>query len=441
MHLMGSFFYGLIFVGKLREMHCRANFMAKMFVVLTVFVLPLASVSPGGAGASQLVPTLDLGAATRTTIVEMREVWRIDADDERVLLGMVTDGFLTPDGSIYLLDSQLQRVIRVSPSGEDVVILCRAGEGPGELSNVYDIEPLGEGALGLISVVPPSIAVVDAVGVLTQTIRFELAPAKNGVGQYFSVVKCRPCGDGFIGVGEQTLVIGSSLVRRRFLAGFDGQGRESTRFDEHDRPVETSDIIHLSEWAMSFPPGDAWDVDVRHRVFSAIDRDRYAIQIRNSDGTPVAFLERPFDRHERTEAEREEAKSNFSVSSTGGRPQVKIEVDDFDPVILGLRCIENRLWVINSDWMSGIADHGASCFDVIDPDTGTWEVRCLSMPIDPRADMLIPLDSRRALRIRNLLGAFEGSTAGSGTVIGEGSSRIPGESEEGFAVILYEAVD
>ncbi|PIV81112.1 hypothetical protein COW53_06115 [bacterium CG17_big_fil_post_rev_8_21_14_2_50_64_8] len=409
--------------------------------LIAILVLSTIGTRVGAADTPPCTPTLDLGSAIRTTTVEMHEAWRIESDDERILLGMVTDGFLAADGSIILLDSQLQQVIRISPSGEEITTLCRAGEGPGELSNVYDIEPLPNGALGLISVVPPSIAVVGADGVPAQTIRFALAPNTEGEAQYFSILRCRPYGEGFIGVGEQTLMTGSTLVKRRFLAGFDGHGREATLFDECDRTLGTTDEFRLSERDLSFPPGDAWDVDRTGRVFSAIDRDRYAIQIRNAGGSPIAVLERPFERHERSNAEREEAKANFAVTSTAGRPQVKIEVDAYAPVILNLRWVGDRLWVINSDWKSGIAHGGTSCFDVVDPDAGTWEVRCLSMPLDPRADMLIPLDARHMLRVRNLMGAFASTTSGAEVVVGEGTARPHDEGEEGLAVILYEAVE
>lgn len=408
------------------------------------FFYPIASVvlSVFGAGVGAAgAPALDLGSPTRTQTVEMRETWRIDADDERILLGMVTDGFLAAGGNIYLLDSQLQQVFRVSPSGEEIDVLCRSGEGPGELSNVYDIEPLADGGIGLLSVFPPSISVVDKDGIPAQTIRFTLSPTAKGTAQHFAILRCRPRGEGFVGVGEQTLVIGSTLVKRRFLAGFDSNGRETTRFDECDRPIETAGEYHLSERDLAFPPGDAWDVDGKYRIFSAIDRDRYAIQVRDAGGFPIALFERNFQRRKRSNVEREEAKANFVVSSTSSRPQVKIEVDDYAPVILELRWVENRLWVTNSDWKSGIAHDGTICFDVIDPDTGTWEVRCLSIPIDPRADILIPLDERRVLRVQNLVGSFMSMTAGAEVVVGEGTARPYDEGEEGMAIILYEAAD
>jgi hypothetical protein len=383
-----------------------------------------------------------LGAPSRIENVKMTESWRIDVDDKRILLGMVTDAFLGIDGSVYLLDSQLQQVVRVSADGKIIDVVCRSGEGPGELSNVFDIERLSADTLGLLSVVPPAMTVVDVGGIYRRTIKFSLLQQQMEGSQYFTLLKCRVAGDGFVGVGEQTLMSGGALQKRRFLAYFDSNGHERTVFDQHDRVSNFSEDIRISERGASFPVGDAWAVDTRGRTYTSTNRDRYAIQVLNSNGDILSVIERNFPPHHRSAKEKEEAKQNFAVASTGNRPNVSIEVDAYDPVILDMLWLDNCLWVMNCDWKRHLTDSATARFDVIDPDTGVWIERLLQIPLNTKVDMLIPLNGQRMLRVVNLMGAFDSVATSTGSVVGEDIVDLHDKGgEEDLAIIMYEAVD
>jgi hypothetical protein len=62
----------------------------------------------------------------------MNELWRVGGeDDEEILFGLTTKVCTDGRGRVYVLDSQLNRVLVFSPDGEFSHTLFREGEGPG----------------------------------------------------------------------------------------------------------------------------------------------------------------------------------------------------------------------------------------------------------------------------------------------------------------------
>ena len=89
-------------------------------------------------------------AIDEDTELELREVWRVDGDDEEVLLGVVAQFLQDDDGNVYLLDGQLSEIQVFTPDGEHLSTIGRGGEGPGEFQNGADMFWAPDGHLAVV---------------------------------------------------------------------------------------------------------------------------------------------------------------------------------------------------------------------------------------------------------------------------------------------------
>ena len=90
----------------------------------------------GAAAESGGIPHIRNGAEPQngTRTLTLRELWRAGGDDEEeILMGVITDALLAPDGSLLLLDRQLGHILVYSPEGEFLRIMSGEGDGPGEV--------------------------------------------------------------------------------------------------------------------------------------------------------------------------------------------------------------------------------------------------------------------------------------------------------------------
>ena len=86
----------------------------------------------GLADAADVPRTIDDdGPAQGVQRLTFRELWRVGGDDEDVIFGRITDLKMHADGSVYVLDNQLCHVVVISPDGEHLRNISRAGDGPG----------------------------------------------------------------------------------------------------------------------------------------------------------------------------------------------------------------------------------------------------------------------------------------------------------------------
>ena len=101
--------------------------MSRLFILLIVLSTPAIADS-----------TLPVDAPTHRT-VEYQEVWRTDAYSDEYLMGNIRDVVVDTEGDFYFLDSQLQEVFKFDAAGLYVDTVAHQGEGPGELSQVWQM--------------------------------------------------------------------------------------------------------------------------------------------------------------------------------------------------------------------------------------------------------------------------------------------------------------
>jgi hypothetical protein len=72
---------------------------------------------------------------------------------DRIEIGLIADGDIAPDGSVYLLDQSNRRIYRFDPRGRLLDSLGRQGKGPGEFEMAAELEvgPAGEVAIADIT--------------------------------------------------------------------------------------------------------------------------------------------------------------------------------------------------------------------------------------------------------------------------------------------------
>ncbi|MCK4304261.1 MAG: hypothetical protein KAY24_08470, partial [Candidatus Eisenbacteria sp.] len=82
-------------------------------------------------------------------IYELRELWRLESETEdgELVFGMLRDVKVDKDGNVYILDTHLRTVHVISPTGEYLRSIGRAGEGPGELDHPVRLSFLDDGTL------------------------------------------------------------------------------------------------------------------------------------------------------------------------------------------------------------------------------------------------------------------------------------------------------
>ena len=69
------------------------------------------------------------GPAQGIQRLDLQELWRGGGQDENVLFGRITDLKRHPDGTFYVLDTQLCQVVVISHTGELLRDLSRQGDG------------------------------------------------------------------------------------------------------------------------------------------------------------------------------------------------------------------------------------------------------------------------------------------------------------------------
>jgi hypothetical protein len=344
------------------------------------------------------VPT----AAPWEETVELTEVWRLDCGAEaEVLVGRVSTAAAAPDGRVLLLDRQLGHVLQVDADGAVLRTYGRAGDGPGETDNAFDVCALPDGRVGILEGAPSGtfifggtgrLIVLDAQGDPHATIR----PAEQATS------------------GEFPTPRGVRVVGDRLLVGYQLTQVAPPRITTVNRVVLCDDegavLATLGEWTVESSLEEAvgrevdlfepygtgrYDLASDGRVALLPERDAYVVVVRGPDGAGLR-LEGTAEARRRS---RDEIDALVEENTSG---PFTWEACTAEPALAGVRFRpDGRLWVERCPLTTDPETGDFGTYDEFDREGALLRRVRLHAPGDPASDRLVALADGRFILIRN----------------------------------------
>ena len=284
----------------------------------------------------------------------LKEVWRAGGEDDEFFFGRIADVACDQTGHTYLLDYQQQETYVFSPAGKFLGVRGGRGEGPGETTMASKLL-MGPDRLGLMNRYPAEIVWLDLKGDPAGSVAplYEDNPeailgcwwaqlcagrifwavtvstfAESGVFSTNHIVECDPTG----------------VIKSIFLA-----------LDE-DAYIKGSQDGTVNEGRYFNPLEGRWDVDRHGRVWVAPNRDRYLLQVLDSQGQVIMEIGRQYE---------------SPVRSPEQIRKIKLGIEDRwknsgAPIIVGQHppCIE-KVWIMENRWGDEVwIESGASGHDL-----------------------------------------------------------------------------
>lgn len=355
---------------------------------LTLAILLLALPCLGVENSNPAHPPLTLG---------LEELWRVGGDDGALLFGAVAETATDDAGNVYLLDSQLCRVVVIAPDGTHLRTLSREGDGPGEVRRPRDLVLLPDDSIGLMTMFPAKLVRLTRTGEPLPSLEFSVGEGGLAAGNL-----CLSRGG--------ALVLGATLLsptehgqnRRFLLAAYDADGIETTRYCESGVELDFRKL-HFVERRISpgFHNNAALGPD--GRVFTAPDWNAYRIEVHAPDGALERTISRPFDPRPRTADEMRRVEEVFAASARNAPVKQTQELEPNAMAITDLYVDpEHRLWVEHSRSGDGLPVGVMTSYDQFSPE-GRWLRRIhVACDGDVALDGLRFLDDGRVLLLKGL---------------------------------------
>jgi hypothetical protein len=376
-----------------------------------LFLLALTAATALAEPAAITLPAEPPAART----VELVEQWRIGGeDDEEILLGVIFDAKVGPEGNVYLIDRQLSQVLVLSPEGELVTILGREGEGPGEMNQPHGLLMLDDGKIGVIQGFPGKVTVINPDDTPGGEIHIGGKPEDGGFNFVRELVKC---GDRLVGTrGRATFDMETGKSSNvQTLAIMDLDGHDQIIVVEHSTESDMQRIVF--DEAADFSELDEWAVGQDGNLYTAPVRDAYTINVRNLGGELVRTMKREFQARKRTQEDKDDLTNGMVIIMDGVRQEVDNRALDYDPPITGMDVADDgRLFVETCFDQEELLETGtAGRFDIISAAGDFVEQLTLAVPgFDGDKDALIFIDGENFAVIRNFDQAQEAMSAGFG---------------------------
>jgi hypothetical protein len=397
-----------------------------------VFLLILAATCALAEPATVTLPAEP--PTVRTT--ELVEQWRIGGEDEEeVLLGVIFDAKVGPDGNVYLIDRQLSQVLVISPEGDLVTLLGRQGDGPGELNQPHGMLLLDDGQVGVIQGFPGKVTLINPDDTPGGEIHIGGKPEEGGFNFVRSLTRC---GDHLVGArGRATFDMESGKsVSKNTLAIMDMDGKDQVLVVEH---VQESDMQkRVFDEEAEFSELDEWAAGPDGILYTAPVRDAYTINARNLDGELIRVMTRQFQPRQRNQEDKDELTDGMIIIMDGVRMEIESKALDNDPPIMGLDVAnDGRLFVSTCFDQDKLLETGvAGRFDVVSPNGEFVEQLIVSVPgFDGKNDRLVFMDGVNYVVIRNFDQAQKAMEAGFGDGGEEDEEDL--EDAEPLEVVFY----
>jgi hypothetical protein len=227
---------------------------------------------------------------------------------------------------------------------------------------------------------------------------------------------------------------GDGMLQTSYLSSSDPDGTELVRYLSSENESDFSQPRY-DEKAQDFVDRGRWALGPDGRVYTAPERDRFAVHVLAPDGTLERVIELAYQPRRRTAEDIADIEGGVVMIANGRRLEVEYDIEDCDPAVAALRVEDDgSLWVLTPQGTRDLPDGIVRVFDVFDPD-GTY-ARRVSIACDGKAEedrLLFAGD--RLLLIKGADAALDAMFAG---FRGDGEDEeVPVEEPAPLEVVCY----
>jgi len=362
--------------------------------------------------------------------LELEELWRRGGEDDEVMIGLPVEALSDEEGRVYLADQQLCQIFVFNKEGELEKTLSREGEGPGEVQGPIDMVRLPDGTIGLAEFFPGKIIKMTYDDLPAGEITVDVSGGQTG--GFTIQTMAESWGDHLLMAGSRSLPQEKFTERTHFLAAIDQEGTQTVRYMEQVSYIQRPhSVVHENDFLPAFPLASV--LGPGGRVFTPREREDYAINVFQADGTLDRVIERPdFETWKRNKLDTRRITALFE-SWAGANPQTWPEFDlkKTDRAINTLHMDgQGRLWVQHSRSNRDLPEGVFLNLDLYDTE-GHWqrEVRlvCEGSPVS---------DGVRFLRDGRIL-LIKGFVVARLACLGSGTATLGEDDTETIEIICY----
>ena len=385
------------------------------------------------AAAGDLVIRNDEPALPPVTL-ELEEQWRRGAEDDDVMIGLPVEAMADDEGRVYLADQQLCQIFIFDSGGGLEGTLSREGEGPGEVAYPIDMVRFEDGNFGLAEFFPGKIVKITPEDLPAGEITIDVSGGQTGG---FTIQTMAELQNGhLLMAGSRSVPQEKWTERTHFLAAVDMDGNQTVRYMEQVSMIQRPhSVVHEKDFLPSFPLASALGPD--GRVYTPRDRDHYAINVFEPDGTLAYVIERPgFETWKRDKRDKRRIEALFE-SWAGANPETWPEFDlkKTERAINTLHVDgRGRLWVQHSRSNRDQPEGVFLTFDLYDT-AGRWQrevsLKCEGNPVS---------DGVRFLRDGRVL-LIKGFVVARLACLGSGVATLGEDETETIEIVCYRLPD
>ncbi len=318
---------------------------------------------------------------------KMEELWRIGGwEDEETLLGIINKVLIDDDNNIYLMDAQLSEIKVFSPEGDQINVIGKEGDGPGEFRGPTDMAFLPDGTIGVLQAFPGRVVKLN----LDNTPAGMWTLGDPSQGAFYIMRGLRQGGGNIVSGGtEQHIDQAQGIVKREtFLSSLSPEGLRDRTYSSSVLEFKFQDLV-FDEKALVDGVDRRFDVTQTGKVVVGIPRNAYEISVFNPDGTPDRIIHREYESWVRDERAVKIWQTIMETIRNQQAPQAPAKWEDTEPDIEFIRTAgDGSIWVLNSRAMWAPPAGVFTYYDVFTAD-GTFDRQVnLTCPGDPQEDMV-----------------------------------------------------
>jgi len=278
--------------------------------------------------------------------LQTREVWRVGAQENDPVFGVIVQVLCDTGGTIYLLDKQLSTIWVYADDGRLLTILDQAGDGPGEFRRPDDMVLFPDGKLGVCKAHPGEFVCLTPQGVPCPTLNIGGPSASDG--HLVSLLGARCRAGSLVALCQQIHPGDGSQETVCYLAQLGEDGQEICRYYQKIL-AEDFDHFRINESDNYFPRGRLWDIGPQGRIFIVPQRNAYRFEVYSPGGKLARVITRDHEPGRRDAREKAATRKGYE-EWYGNLPfPCTIELEDIEPAITRLMVDgEGYIWVLSS---------------------------------------------------------------------------------------------
>ncbi len=388
-----------------------------------------------------MTPTVNnpLEPPMRRTL-EVEEVWRLGTDnDEDYVFGVIKDVLQDEQENFYLLDYQLNEVFKFSPAGNYLKSISRQGEGPGEISGCNQFFFWNAGTIACFDFFSNNFVCFDLEGIPKTNI-YPKSIDGNDESQRPTLNGFEKRDGFFVSSGYRFLYEDEVNRVIKFLSVFDSEAKEIFVFNKLQTNTDFSKPIIVDE-EDRFNAFDRWCLGQNGEVYIAPDRQKYWLDVYDTQGNLLRQIKRQWPVHKRTQEEKEAAKNRFAFGGDGPLPHISFKISNYPMAINNLFWLDNKLWVTTISSPNRPNPENRFVYDIFDSQGNYLEERTYNLPVNPDEDRIHMLGNGLIVVVTNIRSALISSRDSSFKIqVGEGEEAELPDEDVALEVILYRVV-